>query len=293
MRKRSNDRIYDTLALVVLVIGWCWMWWAPPNSYQTQLGAMNQAMENGLLLTKAEIQDSDSSFRAKVYEWGSEPTYLANMKRIAMLRQKTNEVIYQLAQLKQALLQGKDVYQLMIRNNKLADFHQLTHTHVQWRGQEFRDLDLPKIAFQGSNHHITNSDHFGRATTVAAIGLLSQKQLEIRYFEKLVAQKLMHHSMYYCGFDQVEPYVVIPLHQIQVGDTYMADIFAGKSAQNIFPRMTSQGQTIAIKDGVGKVEIPTSKSGKFYWSGSITYRDIYQQKERTVQLKQAYEVLPK
>jgi hypothetical protein len=56
--------------------------------------------------------------------------------------------------------------------------------------------------------------------------------------------------------------------------------------------MYSYGQPIAVQNDAGKVEIPTSKTGKFYWSGTITYRDIYQQKERTVQLKQAYEVLP-
>lgn len=286
MRKLSNLHLYEVLAIVNLAIFWGLILRETYTDYEPQLTAMNLEMEQAASLEKAAIQTIDSSFQAKVYSLGNTPEDIKKLERVAILRQKTNATIHQLAQLKQALKHNPNVA-------RLANVKRLTHTHVQWLRKAFQDLDFNNTGFQRRNQSITNYAHFNRLNKTAVIALLSQKQLELRYLEKLVAQRLMYDDSFSdWKFYRVGGQVVAPIRTIQVGDVYTADLFVGSDATHTRTRMYSYGQPVAVQDDAGKVEIPTSKSGKFYWSGTITYRDIYQQKECTVQLRQAYEVLP-
>lgn len=291
MRKRSNDRIYDTLALVVLVIGWSWMWWVPPNSYQTQLRAMNQAMENSLAMLKDSRKEGERLLAFRVKKRGNKPLGWEIIKRNKLLTQKNDEVISKIEKIKNTLKATQQVRELMINQGKATEIQQLLEKHAQWLNKTHQDLEIPPVNFWDTQNVGTIQDYFKTTSPIAAISLLNQKQLEIQQATLIITRRMDYSDDCFC-FDQIEPKAVAALKKIPVGDTYTADLLIQSFGFKIHAYMRNNGKPIVLTQGKGKIQIPTQKLGKFTCVGKITYRDV-EAKNTNITINHSYEVLPK
>lgn len=289
MRKFSDDHIYQTLALVAIVACWGSMWWTSSSDYQLQFAVSNTLMEQGLIFEKSKIEKGKQQFIVEVYKDGNTRADLAALKRDKQLMYKTNQVMAKIDSLKNHLKKHQDVYGLMIKQKKAAQFNQWLNTYAQWITNEFKDLDIPTIALRGSKNNI---DHFRQATIIGAISFLTTKQVDIRYIESEVARKLRITTRISCSWLFPNVQAVAQAKQIQIGDTYTADLFISDWFRIVRPRMTSQGQTIPVKENKTDISIVTQQPGKFYWIGKITHETL-RAKDITIVHKTPYEVLPK
>lgn len=295
MKKYSDYQVYGALAMLTVALCWCWVAWVPLNNYQQQLEEANLLMERSLAMVKERAKELDDETVKDVKKNGNSEEGLERIERGKLLRKRTQAVIDQIEQLKQAIKTNQQAYRVMVEQGNALRIDQLTQGHIQWLNHEYRDLDILKFKFiRGSRAFISTKHHFSHATSSAAIAWLNQRALAVRRYEHKVARKLLGASMPGCYWfiNSYDPIVFPKYKQIQVGDEYTADLFISKSAGRHRPRMTSYGQPIAVNDWMGEVVIPAQKLGKFYWSGTITYKDIRTKKDSTITFHQFYQVVP-
>lgn len=289
MRKFSDYQIYETLALVTIVACWGSMWWIPSSNYTLQFAVSNTSMEQGLVFEKNKVEKGKQQFIVEVYKDGNTRADLATIKRDEQLMRKTNQVMAKIDSLKNHLKKHQDVYGLMIKQGKANQFNQWLNTYTQWITNEFKDLDIPTIELRGSKNNI---EHFRQATAIGAISFLTTKQVDIRYIESEVARKLRITTRLSCSWLFPNVQAVAQAKQIQIGNTYTADLFISNWFRIVRPRMTSQGQAIPVKENKANIRIVTQQSGKFYWTGKITHETL-EAKDTTIIHQTPYDVLPK
>jgi hypothetical protein len=264
MKKFSDYQIYGTLAIFTIALCWCWVAWVPLANYHQQLEEANLWMEHSLALVKERAKKLDDETVKDVKRNGNSSEGLERIERGKLLRKRTQAVIDQIEQLKQAIKTNQQAYQVMVEQGNALRIEQLTQAHIQWLNYEYRDLDIPKFKFiRGTREFISAKHHFSHTTSSAAIAWLNQRALAVRHFEHQVARKLLGAFSLSCSwFINSYDLMVFPKYkQIQVGDEYTADMFMKKSAGRLHPRMTSYGQPIAVRDWMGEVYIPTQKLG--------------------------------
>lgn len=295
MKKYSDYQIYGALAMLTIALCWCWVAWVPLNNYQQQLEEGNLLMERSLAMVKERAKELDDEAIKDVKKNGNSEEGLERLDRGKLLRKRTQAVIDQIEQLKQGIKTNQKAYWVMVEQGNALKIDQLTQEHIQWLNHEYRDLDISKFKLNRSTREfISAKRHFSHATSTGAIAWLNQRALAVRHFEHRIARKLLGAFSFSCNWftNSYDPMVFPKYKQIQVGDEYNADLFMSKAVSKSRPRMTSYGQPIAVADGMSTVDIPTQKSGKFYWSGTITYYDTHTKKDSTVTFHQFYQVIP-
>ena len=149
--------------------------------------------------------------------------------------------------------------------------------------------DLPQLAEGNANNPLYKGDriqsgkdfvqaNFAQTPAAAALAVLTHRQSEILRTEGIILKKLgAEITGKVIKFDKIEATYSAESNVVANGDKFKAKmfIFASASALSSSTRMTVNGSSISVKDGVGEVSIPASGGSEAgseqSWKGTITF----------------------
>lgn len=114
---------------------------------------------------------------------------------------------------------------------------------------------------------------FEQTPAAAVVTLLTEMQHEVRSTEAQVLH-ILKEGIAGTDFivDQLEPKVIANTNYVTLGSEYSAEIFVAASSSKQEASITVNGQTIPVKNGVGRYKVNPTREGEFVYSGIITAR---------------------
>ncbi len=151
-------------------------------------------------------------------------------------------------------------------------------------------LNLPLLALAAKDiPEFKNDDHqrnkdfahlnFDHTPTAACLAVLSQFKSEVARVESQVLERLAEDvGAAEFRFDKIIAVVKPESKIVAAGTKYKAQMFLSASSSTVKPRMTFNGNSIKVEEGIGQIEFSTSggkynKEGKISkrWKGEITF----------------------
>ncbi|OJJ17892.1 hypothetical protein BKI52_28965 [marine bacterium AO1-C] len=310
MKWNTAYHVYEIIALLLIALSW-WSWVTDSGHYETShWQALNNRLEYGLALARTQADKADTTLRKEVKKTGNSREGLARIKRMELLRKRTNEVMADLHNTIQHLkIMPEDGYRQandwMVKEGAANRTKQILDYYVDWLASEFNDLSLPKFEKiaegnqENSLYYEREADkdfthnYFDNTSPEEAIAILTQKQLIIKRYEAEVLKRLGG-GCCFCGswkFNRIDTKTFAPVNTIQVGDEYTADMFIQSSASKANPRMSINQTPLMVKDGQADVAFKAQTIGKQFWEGKITLK--IRGRDSTFIHRVPFEVLPK
>ncbi|OJJ17895.1 hypothetical protein BKI52_28980 [marine bacterium AO1-C] len=301
---------YEGIAL--LMIGWCWWTFFYPKTPTevTHWQSLNYTLETRTIDAYTASQDAITDLRKDVRNQGNSREGVERIKRAELLSSKTNHVFARLGEAKGYLQQLDPAEQatterFMVHSGFAYQLKNKLDDYTQWLANEFRDLALPKFSplaegnEENSLYYVSEPDkdfahnYFESTSAAEAIALMTQKQTQIKRYEIEVLKRLYDGPTvsFCCGCDRIRAELGKLKALIPVGEEYTADMFIGRSARETNPRMTLNGEPLAVISHYGAVEFQTKEVGQQFWEGKIVYK--HEGQYRRVDYKVPFEVLPK
>lgn len=300
MKWHTIYNMYEGVAILAIVACWGTITFVAKPDYSAQMLPITQAMSTSLQHRTKAMLKAGKELRKDVKRNGNSREGLERIKRVRVLQQRTNKLIQKLEGWKMPLQKyrndGKTVVaKMMLDGAKGYELKQQLDTYVNWLTKEFIDLDLPKfekLAEGNEKKALYDNDwikiskdfahlHFEHVSPAIALGILTEKQLEIKRYEAEVMKKIGVGGFSSCCFcfDRIEPFVIVPSRTVQIGDEYTADLFiTGKLVRARSPwtkvRMLTNKTPVPVKDGTLELTFSPGGTGTQYWTGKITYQTI-------------------
>ncbi|HAS40105.1 MAG TPA: hypothetical protein DCS93_06475 [Microscillaceae bacterium] len=300
---------YEGVAMLIIVT--CW-WLVVTNrmiNNEPHWQSFNGVIERGVANAQVASHKADSALKVDIRKQGNSREGLERIKRAALLQKRTNEVVTFLENtknyLKQMLVEDrKETSSWMITQGKAYQVKKKLDKYVEWLAKEHKDLTLPKfdkiaegnegnaLYFAWENNRDFAHTYFAYASPNEAETVLSLKQSIVKRYESYVLRKLGAGDLSSCCICyRIGAGLSVPVHTIQVGQEYTADMFIEISASRANPRMSINQTPLMVKDGHAEVTFQTQGVGKQFWEGKITVR--YNGKDSTIVHRVPIEVLPK
>ncbi|MDX2301437.1 MAG: hypothetical protein NW226_01500 [Microscillaceae bacterium] len=127
-----------------------------------------------------------------------------------------------------------------------------------------------------------------------ARAFLLQQELALLEFEQTILNRLKNSLQVdpnIPNFDKLVPFASAVSTIVKEGEFFELDIFLANASANLPMKMTANGKPVPVKDGIGKVKIPTSIPGNYTWEGKISFN--IKGKDTTFRLIKEYTVIKK
>lgn len=298
----------------LFLIGWLTACHPQNSPLDKKLQSLSEALPAQVICSQEYNSKAKAIIEANVKRNGSSRAGMEWIKRIKLLKFKTNQLIDSLQYLKDSLNKESSktsVYQFFKTNNRGKALTKSLDNYVSWLGNEYKDLDLPRfekltqvsLTAQKKTTYPKEFIRFCFAHTKvsSAVLLLTQFQFRVLQYQQEVLQKLGTGDLITgdWGYSYMEGGVSVKSKMIKLGELYEAEMFMTGQASRANLRMTLNGTPIAVRDGKGEVHfkvpsIPDSIPKSIdkitrYWEGSITFKS--KGKDTTLKAKVPYTIL--
>jgi gliding motility-associated protein GldM len=255
---------------------------------------INKSLEQSVDLKIQENAKILEKIRIAVNELGNREEDVKVLNAALSVVEKTTQVISYIGSLKEelvALTGGQDkktgrpkglkddavVARLMINQGKGHELKKILNGYMQYltqttgRGYTPLALDAKDIKFFRDDPNQATKDfvalNFETTPLIAALAILSQFATDITYEEtKTLAILASSVGAQDVKFDNLAPLVKPQSNIVVAGAKYSAELFLAASSSGVYPEMAIDGQTIPVKEGVGKIEFLASP-GKYNEDG--------------------------
>jgi len=310
MKRNTIYHIYEGLALILTCLSWWAFFYSAYTVETTHWQSLSHTLETIHANAYTASQDALISLRKDVRKQGNSREGLERVKRAELLIKKTNGIFTKLEEAK-GYLQKLDpaeqatTERFMVRSGFAYQLKANLDDYTRWLQNEFRDLDLPKFAplAEGNEknplYQISEPDrdfaynYFASTSATEAMALITQKQTEVKRYEKAVLGKLWNEpgffSCYGCGWIGLKLWQTNYI--IPVGETYTAAMFIGRAVSEANPQMMMNNQFLTIWNGTTEIGFETQKTGQQFWEGKIVYK--HEGRYKTVTHKVPFEVWSK
>ena len=253
-------------------------------------GTLEQQIENNGKRNSSTVK----SIAATVDEKGNRPDDIAVLNKAQEVRDKTNEIISYMNQLKAEIVEYSGGYDEENRLVAARDMDKIaTYMIQQKRGEELKEKvdqytswlsstvgkEFAQVALNGKedpywskfpNQRSKNFSQLMFESVPTAGGLASMSQLEGRlldYEEEALSILSKNVGAKDLSFDKVVPMVLPESQLVAAGAKYKAKMFISASASGITPKMKLNGTNIPVdSEGFGTVEF-TAKAEKYDKNG--------------------------
>ncbi|WP_045113615.1 hypothetical protein [Microscilla marina] len=285
-------RIYEVLAICLVVICVGLMAFTPPFAYQTTFNILQTTLNEDIKDSKAYLITAIKNLKAEVAKFGNGRDGLSRLKRAKLVQSTTQKVMQALYQIE------KNNHQPQIVKQQV---YQVMNAHVKWLNKEYEDLDKPHFTLPFDFPLKTPTlgqwvTHFFDTTTSASLkAWLAQQRLSLLHYQ---SQVLYFLGAFYPNIDISEAFpfnlapspitVTAPTSWVRVGDTYTADMFwiTHWHYASLITKMYYNNKITG--DGAVRFEVPPR--GKQYWEAKFRYYTVDGKKDTTIVQKVYYEV---
>lgn len=251
------------------------------NSLELSSGAANKINQETVLKIKAAVDKS-----------GNRAADVAVMKQADEVRKFSTSIINELNALKQEIVAGPGaglneeggiknpqeegkVEELMIGGQKKGKGYALKQSLNSYTAELNKIMPSPfqSIAMDGKEDPMTknskdqrNKDfaeiNFEKTPVAAALAVISQKQTDIRRMEgealNFLASKVGAADV---KFDRILAMVSADAKTVVAGTKFKGQMFIAASASGITPRMSLNGGSVKVENGVGQIEFTAAGGG--------------------------------
>ncbi len=291
---------------------------------------LNQSLEYAIVGMRYATENALEQLKKKVEKEGNSPEGLSSINKAEDLQRETDKIFNEIGKIKKALAyevrSGIDPHTGAIRNSQevkaVANFmvgkdkngkgydlkkaldeyvNYLNITFVRDKSLGFNVLfesiakDNKDIALYQDNLIEKEKDfptaQFGEASVVAAIAILTQRQLEIIRYQQEVLKKLGASDLSReVKFDRIIVGASAQSDIVVAGQDYRAQMFITATSSKLGARMTYNGSPIRVdENGVGEVEFTAMGRGAQVWQGTVTVGS--RGRDTTFTIRKEYEVV--
>jgi gliding motility-associated protein GldM len=259
------------------------------NSVLEKFIFINRSLEHTVTETNTGNAGLVARIQKQVDEQGNRKADAAVLQTAREVRERTQQVIAELNQLKATLVAdagGTD--EDGVTPKKINDEETLANTMInQGKGEELKAMlndyaafvqkksgvKTEPIAFSGSEHPLFANDpnqkrknfaelNFAQTPLVAGLATITQFETEVLMREQVALDELARKvGAEDVKFDKIVPMVRADSRVVAAGTKYVADMFIAASSSNITPDMYINGKKLPVgADGFGKIEFPATAS---------------------------------
>ncbi len=277
--KHTITRIYEIFVLLIVLGCLGQILWGTPT-YDAQLSELQTAMDISWQQGHKKAVEDMEDLKEDVHKNGNLREGRERIKRAQLLIKKTTKINGLFERISNQWHNGKQGFGALKKAMK---------KYKDWLNNEYGHLDLAPI---DPKHISVKYFGGGKPTTIAAKALITEQQLYIQHLQAMILKKLANWSLTsICGHFRLGLDIIPKLHQIQVGDSYQADMILSGGVFRLIPKFSIYKTPLPVNAGKSEVIFKTQGIGKQYWEAR--FRFMSRGKDTTIVQKVYYEVLPK